>query len=66
MSMSAYANKGWLCEKRDQLATIKTLAALSYEVSIMEETRPAWVTDETVRKLRRAYQARHAVLSAKG
>lgn len=65
MSMKVYANQGWLNECRDRMAPIKTLAALEYEVSVMEQSRPTWVTDETIRKLNRAWHTRHVILSAK-
>lgn len=65
MSMKAYANQGWLNECRDRMAPIKTLAALEYEVRVMEQNRPAWVTDDTIRKLNRAWHIRHDILSRK-
>lgn len=65
MTMKAYANQGWLNECRDRMASIKTLAALEYEVSVMEQSRPSWVTDETIRKLNRAWHIRHDILSQK-
>lgn len=66
MSMRDYANKGWLQEQLDSMAFRKTEKDLTAVVDHAEAHRPEWVSDATIMRLRKSYNARLEVLARRG